>query len=114
MARALPPDRMAQLIRASVQVFIDSGFRRTQMADVADALGVAKGTLYLYVESKEALFNLACRSAARPLAIPGRLPAPTPRPRATLKIIADRLGSALASLPAIDAQTDLATIVAAL
>ena len=33
------------------------------MADVAAALGVAKGTLYLYVESKEALFDLVARYA---------------------------------------------------
>ena len=33
----------------------------------AEAMGVAKGTLYLYVESKEALFDLTCRSADAPV-----------------------------------------------
>jgi AcrR family transcriptional regulator len=33
------------------------------MADVAEALGVAKGTLYLCVESKEALFDAVLRYA---------------------------------------------------
>ena len=63
MARQIPDDRLAQLLEAATGVFIEQGYRRTQMADVAAALGVAKGTLYLYVESKEALFDLVCRYA---------------------------------------------------
>ena len=35
------------------------------MEDVAKALRVAKGTLYVYVESKEALFDLVARCADR-------------------------------------------------
>ena len=58
MARQTPPDRLPQLIACATRVFIEQGYRRTQMDDVAAALGVAKGTLYLYVESKEALFDL--------------------------------------------------------
>jgi AcrR family transcriptional regulator len=114
MARLVPADRIEQLVRAATEVFIDRGFQRTQMADIAEALGVAKGTLYLYVESKDALFDLACRNADHPFVKPQRLPVPTPRPRATMKLIAERLGAAMASIPAIDAQADLATIVAAL
>ena len=55
MARSIPVGRLEHLVDCATSVFIDQGYRRTQMADVADALGVAKGTLYLYVESKEAL-----------------------------------------------------------
>ena len=74
-------------------VFIERGYPRTQMADVAEALGVAKGTLYLYVESKEALFDLVARyaDAARPFAEPPSLPVPTPKPGATLKYVRERL-----------------------
>jgi AcrR family transcriptional regulator len=43
---------------AAIGVFIAKGYRRTQMADVARAAGVSQGTLYNYVESKEALFYL--------------------------------------------------------
>jgi len=43
---------------AATEVFIAKGYRRTQMADVARAAGVSQGTLYNYVESKEALFYL--------------------------------------------------------
>jgi len=48
MARTVPDDRLARLVECATQVFIEQGYRRTQMADVAKALGVAKGTLYHY------------------------------------------------------------------
>jgi AcrR family transcriptional regulator len=93
MARSIPAGRLEQLVDCATRVFIDRGYRRTQMADVADALGVAKGTLYLYVESKEALFDLAARyaDAERPFKNPPSLPAPSPKPRATLEYLQRRL-----------------------
>jgi len=51
MVRRVPEARFAQLIEAATRVFIEQGYRRTQMADIAEALGVAKGTLYGYVEN---------------------------------------------------------------
>ncbi len=100
MARQIPPDRLEQLVRAATEVFIEQGYQRTQMADVAEALGVAKGTIYLYVESKEALFDLVCRSADQPFAAPTVLPVPTPAPRSTSKMIAQRI-AAQQVLPAL-------------
>ena len=93
MARQVPPDRLEQLVRSATEVFIEQGYRRTQMADVARALGVAKGTVYLYVESKQALFDLACRFADRPFSPPLALPVPTPAPGATLELIRARIAS---------------------
>jgi AcrR family transcriptional regulator len=63
------------------------------MADVAKALGVAKGTVYLYVESKDALFDLVARCADqdRPFEKPPALPIRTPKPGATLKYVRERL-----------------------
>ncbi len=46
MPRSIPKDRIPQLLEAGTAVFIAQGYRRTQMEDVAHALGVAKGTLY--------------------------------------------------------------------
>ena len=63
MARAIPADRFRRLVDCATQVFIERGYAHTQMADVAEAMGIGKGTLYLYVESKEALFDLVLRSA---------------------------------------------------
>jgi len=104
MARRIPDDRIDQLIDTATQVFIEQGYRRTQMADIADAMGVAKGTLYLSVESKEALFDLACRfaDAPRPLPRPERLPVATPPPGATLAYVGERLARE-SSLPALTA-----------
>jgi AcrR family transcriptional regulator len=104
MPRAAPPDRLDRLVDAATRVFVEQGYRRTQMADVADALGVAKGTLYLYVESKEALFDLVVRAAdaPRPLRLPARLPLRTPKPGATLRYVRERLAAG-AELPALAA-----------
>ena len=76
MARTIPSDRFQQLIDCATRIFIEQGYARTQMADVAEAMGIAKGTLYLYVESKEALYDLVLRSAdaERPLEVPAKLP----------------------------------------
>jgi AcrR family transcriptional regulator len=93
--RVVPETRFDDLIDAAVRVFIENGYRRTQMADVADAMGVAKGTLYLHVESKEALFDLACRYAdlPRPRSSPQTLPVPTPEPGATVAYVMERLAA---------------------
>jgi AcrR family transcriptional regulator len=122
MPRKTPDDRFDQLIDTATQVFIEQGYRRTQMADIAEAMGVAKGTLYLYVESKEALFDLACRraDAPRPVLQPTVLPVPTPAAGATLAYVAERLARER-ELPALttalgrrrvrDAEGELALIV---
>jgi AcrR family transcriptional regulator len=82
MARKIPENRFDELVRAGCEVFIARGYRLTQMADVAEAVGVAKGTLYGYVEGKEALFALCLRHANHrtPIEVPSELPVPNPRP----------------------------------
>ena len=72
MARRIPENRFDDLVDAATEVFIERGYRLTQMADIARAVGVAKGTLYGYVESKEALFELCLEHADRqsPLELP--------------------------------------------
>jgi AcrR family transcriptional regulator len=104
VARSIPPDRFDALIRAATTVFLRQGYRRTQMADVAEELGVAKGTLYLYVESKEALFEQALLNAdrAEPAPLPRALPVPTPRAGSTLRKLRARLARD-AKLPALEA-----------
>jgi AcrR family transcriptional regulator len=85
---------LQRLVQVATEVFIQLGYRRAQMSDVADALGVAKGTLYLYVESKEALFDLVARSADVEDSfgdMPAELPVRTPPPGATLEYVRERL-----------------------
>jgi AcrR family transcriptional regulator len=89
----MPEDRLERLVDCATDVFIDQGYARTQMADVAAALGVAKGTLYLSVESKEALFDLVARyaDAPRPFETRPAVPVRTPKPAATVKYIREQL-----------------------
>jgi AcrR family transcriptional regulator len=63
--RRVPENRFGDLLQAATRVFIAQGYRLTQMSDIAEAMGVAKGTVYLYVKSKEALFAAVLRYADR-------------------------------------------------
>jgi AcrR family transcriptional regulator len=122
MARRAPDDRLEQLVECATRVFIEQGYARTQMADVAAALGVAKGTVYLAVESKEALFDLVARhaDAERPFRNLPALPVRTPKPGATARYVRERLAqhqtppaltAALARPRAGDVRAELETIV---
>ncbi|MEM8608085.1 MAG: helix-turn-helix domain-containing protein [Myxococcota bacterium] len=123
MPRPRDPDRFSQIVSAAIDVFIDKGYRSTQMSDIAEAMGIAKGTLYLYVESKEALFDLALRAARGELAQPDQLPVPTPPPASTLEYVRTgfardvqmpRLEAALQSTEAVDVREELTGIVSEL
>lgn len=79
MARRIPENRFAELVAAATNVFIARGYRRTQMSDIAEAVGVAKGTLYGYVEGKDALLALCLLHAdpSVPFDQPTQLPIAT-------------------------------------
>jgi len=100
MARSIPSGRLERLIEVATDTFIAEGYRRTQMADVAEALGVAKGTLYGYVESKAALFDTAIRYADghEPLPATAELPIKTPPAGTTVKRLEDRIAKEAADL----------------
>lgn len=102
--RRRPPDRLDQIINASLRVFGEKGYRRTQMADVARAMGVSPGTLYNYVTGKEALFYLmidrACQD--RPSTESPKLPVPAPSPGAIIQRVRERW-QADTRLPSLEA-----------
>jgi AcrR family transcriptional regulator len=50
-----PEDRRRELMDAATKLFIRKGTSDTTISDIADAAGVAKGTFYLYFDSKEHL-----------------------------------------------------------
>jgi AcrR family transcriptional regulator len=78
--RELPEVRREQLLDAATAVFLDRGLAEATMADVAEAAGVAKGTVYLYFDSKSALLTaLRARYTSQWLAQSGRLAAPPGR-----------------------------------
>lgn len=70
MVRVVPSDRLEQLIEVAAATFVEHGFQRTQMDDIARRLGVSKGTIYRSVESKEALFAAVLTYADEPAALP--------------------------------------------
>lgn len=57
-----PEARPDEIIDAALAVFGESGFARAKLDDVARLAGVSKGTLYLYFDSKEALFREMVRA----------------------------------------------------
>lgn len=96
MPRTRPPERLQNIVQAATDVFIEAGgYQRAQMADIAEAAGVSKGTLYLYVESKEAIFDLCVRHAdvGGTEEHPKALPVPTPRSGETMQYIQERLAN---------------------
>jgi AcrR family transcriptional regulator len=58
--------RAQTLIAAALEEFKAKGYAAARLDDVARRAGVAKGTLYLYFDSKEALFKAVVRSAILP------------------------------------------------
>ena len=48
-------DKHALILDAAIRVFAEKGFHRARISDIADAAGVADGTIYLYFDNKEHL-----------------------------------------------------------
>ncbi len=58
---ALRAERFQQILDVALAVFAEKGYFDTKIEDIAKRLGIAKGTIYLYVDSKEALFETVFR-----------------------------------------------------
>ncbi|MBW0103069.1 TetR/AcrR family transcriptional regulator [Pseudonocardia sp. KRD291] len=48
-------ERWAELIEVATQVFYEKGYDGASLQDIADRLGMLKGSLYYYIQSKEDL-----------------------------------------------------------
>jgi AcrR family transcriptional regulator len=103
MARRRPPDRLDHILEAATRVFARTGMENSKMSDVASEAGVSQGTLYNYVESKEALFRLLLdRGLGKAPPSPSALPLRSPSTAA----LANRMDDAIATtfaLPKLDA-----------
>lgn len=53
--RRVRRNRRQQVVQAAIDVFAEKGFADASLQDVADRVGVLKGSLYHYIDSKEAL-----------------------------------------------------------
>jgi AcrR family transcriptional regulator len=58
--------RPGEIIEAALQEFALRGFAATRLEDVAERVGVTKGTIYVYFKDKEELFKAAARSSIEP------------------------------------------------
>ena len=61
--------RPGELTAAALDLFVEKGFAATRLDDVALRAGVSKGTLYLYFDSKEALFKAVVEEGIVPFLV---------------------------------------------
>src|SRR3954462_8737428 len=120
------PERLVAIVDAATEVFGRTGFRQAQMADIAATAGVSVGTLYNYVEGKDALLLLCAENPFGGVAKDRPLPVAVPDRRALLAAVESTLSehvrvptleAALARdgiADAVDVQTELSTVVAEL
>jgi len=55
--------RSPEILEAALAVFAEKGFAATRLDDIAAKAGITKGTIYLYFDSKQALFEALARQS---------------------------------------------------
>lgn len=58
--------RPTQILDAAFEEFIERGFAATRVEDIAARVGVTKGTVYVYFDTKEGLFEAVARHVSVP------------------------------------------------
>jgi len=61
----LSETKREKILRTAAKVFAERGYNQTDMAAIATAAGVAKGSLYNYFASKEEFYLYVCRDGLR-------------------------------------------------
>ncbi|MDA4129590.1 MAG: TetR/AcrR family transcriptional regulator [Thaumarchaeota archaeon] len=51
-----------RIVQGALEAFSSKGYHETTMDDIAKEIGISKGALYLYFDSKEQLFTEICKS----------------------------------------------------
>jgi len=74
------PDREAEILKAAAEVFREKGFAATSTQDIADRVGMYKGSLYYYIDSKEDLLYRIGRNVYAELKHEQDLAAPADAP----------------------------------
>lgn len=59
--------RIRFILSAALDEFVEKGFAAARLESIAQRAGVAKGTIYLYFETKESLFEEAVRAIIGPM-----------------------------------------------
>ena len=91
--------RRTELTREAARLFAEKGYHGTSIGEIAEALGVQKGSLYAHIQSKQDLLYETMREGARAFhagldAIPEELPATEKirlALRSHLRVLADQL-----------------------
>jgi len=65
-------EKRVRILAAAEQLYLRYGIRRTSIDDVARAAGIAKGTIYLYYDSKETLNAAVVEKVCADILIDGR------------------------------------------
>lgn len=71
--------RMNDILAAALEEFFQQGFAAARLDAIAERAGIGKGTIYLYFDSKEALFEEAVLSVLRPVFEQAERAAATPQ-----------------------------------
>jgi AcrR family transcriptional regulator len=56
-------NKQAEIVAAAIQLFQQKGYHATSMQDIADAVGLQKGSLYHYISSKDDLLVVIIHDA---------------------------------------------------
>jgi len=59
--------RIPLILSAALEEFVEKGFAAARLDSIAERAGVAKGTIYLYFDKKESLFEEAVRAVIGPM-----------------------------------------------
>jgi len=59
--------RPEEILDAALDLFTEKGFNSTRMIDIAIKAGISKGTLYLYFDSKETVFEELVKTILSPM-----------------------------------------------
>lgn len=59
----LPEEKREMVMRAAINEFMNKGFEKGKIGDIAKSAGVAKGSMYQYFENKRELFLYSVRWA---------------------------------------------------
>src|SRR3954454_5183839 len=105
MVRARAPRRLEDIVEAATQVFLQKGYRRARMDEIAREAGVSPGLLYTYAAGKEALFQLAQLHELGVDISDSELPVRKPSV-SEMQSVARRAFKELAAVPALQAALD--------
>jgi len=91
-------ERPAEILEAAFEEFVERGYAATRVEDIAARIGVTKGTVYFYFETKELLFEQMLQHISTPFADVteelGKLEGPYPeRIKAFVRLMYDRIAT---------------------